>query len=1463
MRYNIPPLSLSRNVCILSLLFLLSLAGFQRAEAALPQLAPGERIQFFDDFNDNSNNWTNIGTGSGKGSIGTDPGGSGATVWCPSANADGASVTSVLTLPHAVDLANGPVSVYMRVRTDGTNIGGLGSFDFRFSEQSPDKSLGEQYIEPGSASMIEYTESSGTTGGTTGSTYTFSGTNFVDFRLVFTSTGPGTVSLQSYYYNTTTSSYTSLGTVSPAYITSGVFNTLWVYSRNGAGGGRAYFDSIMIAQGNRPGENYLFGDDFSAGLLPDWRFIDTGTAGEVWSPTTDDTSPMSYGVLTNKQPTTQAVVQWDPVTLSSTGDYMVLYMTVRTPSVNTSGSFQTSLLSTSSILDVNAFGSGTSYPLANANGYTCAQSYNSTSIDLQRVINNAPSDLSIQSGTSVVGDSKAHSLILKAMLTSSGGIQYSATVDSTTVTTTDTSPSTLTFDTLRIDGAGYPVNIDNVQVCTTRPTDLFSFSLPHSYVTSAGVFNSQNQLVRNLWKKEAFPPGNYTRSWGGVNDAGTPLTSGSYTVKVLYHNMNYVFDGVVGTTARNPYGCIYQSLDTFRNLVITNSGTGLISVGYGEGAPNILGFTNADPQSPFNGWPVVESVLYNRMATDGVNYYLANRSTGWDTWNNTYVVASPAFTGGTTGTLSGVTPVTHVIDLASEVILSGTPASPYVVDKPFTWLNQATGLAVQRSGTLLAVSHGGTDQRGNSLNEVRLFNKTSGVSSGTISGVAGAGELAFSPNGNLWVISGSAASVYCYSGLPGSPVITGTISGLSNPIAVAVSPTSDDVVLVADGGTSQQVKFYDHTGAPVGSPLGLAGGYQVNGPAAATNKFWFLNYRESGTAGSPGVPASGITESTFISFDPTDNSFWVGDEANERALHFGSDHTYKGQISMVSGGNYNLAVDPNNPGHVYSNNLEYDVDYTKTLTGGDPDTTLGGNGCWKLANNWNAMFPHFLDYGSFVNVTTLAANGRTYAQIEHNVAPLGRFVGELTSSGSVRLTSTNSLFATGNYHLYDNGDIRYATTTSGSTNPHLQTIYRQTLNSGAGINPTWSSGTAIGSLLYNTGTAGNKLDPCVQAGWSMGTNIPITSSNTIVCFQAGNSSYLSSGTTGYRMSDPDFHLGGVMLGGTNFLFESSPGYLENAPDGLGTFPEYPGYGAHDGIAVYATGRDIVYGYDGQYSNWGNQYMHYYDDGLFVGQFGVTHPQSRALDTTGAFVSAPGGGGNIADMLMVASSGTSYVYLCSEAGLGGIYRWRLDGTVNEISTTGTLNSSGVWSGTGNLGSALAWSGTNLVINPGFEAEASTYNLSGTAALNYPVIPAGWQVASGGNGVRAFYTAWMEVTGGTNTKLFAQSLPYHATIASSGTYHVTPFQILNPLASGTYRMTASVASSGSQSLARMYFKKVPLSGTFDQTANITASGTWTTVTIDPIVVTGDQGEIGFDVSGSPGQYIYIDNVVFSHY
>jgi hypothetical protein len=240
---------------------------------------------------------------------------------------------------------------------------------------------------------------------------------------------------------------------------------------------------------------------------------------------------------------------------------------------------------------------------------------------------------------------------------------------------------------------------------------------------------------------------------------------------------------------------------------------------------------------------------------------------------------------------------------------------------------------------------------------VYLLDKRTGAALNKFS-VTTPGRLNFSPDGSLWVISGY--NLICFTNVNSSPSAALTIPNFRYPLDVAVNPSNAGIILVADGGASQQIKAFDNTGNPLWT-YGLAGGYQSNGVPVATNKFWFYD----GEGGNE----------TFVCFAP-DGSFWVGDGGNNRTMHFSPTCAYIEQVMYQPHG-YMASVDQNNPSRVFNGFMEFSVDYTKPLSQS-----------WKLVNNWMVnvpavnLSPSDPGYYGLYEVTTFT-NGRTYALINN------------------------------------------------------------------------------------------------------------------------------------------------------------------------------------------------------------------------------------------------------------------------------------------------------------------------------------------------------------------------------------------------------------------------------------------------------------------------------------------------
>ena len=765
----------------------------------------------------------------------------------------------------------------------------------------------------------------------------------------------------------------------------------------------------------------------------------------------------------------------------------------------------------------------------------------------------------------------------------------------------------------------------------------FNFTLTRAGKTSAGVYDSSGKLVSTLWSDAYFnAAGAYSALWDNKDDYGATVPAGTYTIKVLAHNTNYVWEGVVGNTSDNTSGLSVHSCYKFTTaMAFTGTGAGdtkgFYSVGYSENSAPFYTFAGATPNQ------VAQRL---QGCTGGGNDY------DWDYASSDGAVvyfACPATQNQTTPLIGQTTNAGAVCAFNADGTIMSFTTGTVIKEQYHPFVNGIfvgtqpgiTGLAVQKgASTLLAVSVAAD-------NKVYLVHKTTGAAVGSFT-VAGAGALAFDSSDNLWVVTGTSVQKYTnINTAPNSPTLSTTITGFTLPQALAVSSATapqPNLLLVQDGGVAQQLKAYDSTGVAQWT-FGAAGGYATS-PSVTTGKFWFRDIRGS------------------IAFQP-DGSFWVVDYMNCRNLNYtlsstaGAPPTYQKQIAYIPGF-YTVSVDQNNPNRVFAATggkwFEFAVNY---------GIALGGtNGSWTLVKNWGYGVP--ADHKSFTleglrGVATLS-NGRTYGLARKATSNQSTF--ELPSTGNIRLTAAPN---TTSVLIYSDGTLRTATVAS-----NVVTFKKQTLT-GFDVNndPQWAAATTLA-----TAPAVANVNPSSGAD-SGGPRVSITSGNKLVFFD--NSPRLG------------MHLGGVNLSGstTSWMWETAPAidqglYLW----GDGSYETTAGINYYGGLHD-SRGANIVYQYKGE--NWqggeASQMMHFYEDGLFVGQFG-TSGKSFSKDSVAGFA------GNTLTCAMTVSGSNTYLYVNDESQHGGIHRWRLDGTstLAELSGSGALDSTVTLTGTAPAGSA---------------------------------------------------------------------------------------------------------------------------------------------------------------------------------
>jgi hypothetical protein len=684
------------------------------------------------------------------------------------------------------------------------------------------------------------------------------------------------------------------------------------------------------------------------------------------------------------------------------------------------------------------------------------------------------------------------------------------------------------------------------------------FNLNADYTTSAGVYKPDGTLVRTLFSNRRMAAGSNVVFWNGLDDNNQIAATDTYTIKMIAHNVQYIWENVVGNSSvPNSGESVHNGFEPMKAMAF-NGTAGFYTSGYNESHFELNRFETSNPNKLtkiFGPKTTISTDSITDIAADGSNLYGMNSSSVAVYSQGNHSLTRTINTGGGNS---------HV--------------------------------EVQRNGNLLFVSKKGQ-------NTIAIYDKNNGGQTGSIS-VNAPDDLSVTASGDLWVISGTSAIRYTVNSGGGN--VAQTISGFGNPIAIACSPT-DGSVLVADAST-WQVKAYNSSGSALWTH-GQSGGY-ANGPRVTPDKFYWAFIDQGRTH-----------IHTVLQFQP-DGTWWIGDTFLSRTLHFNMSRQLLNEI-VFQPHTYMASVDVNNGSRVFNRFTEYNVDYSKPPQQG-----------WTITNFWGFGLPSY-SYGfddGICSVITMS-NGKTFALSYDGGAGNTRVLVELTSTG-LRETAQRGF---GNYTRIQKDGSIYGQSGNGP-----QTYWKRAVSSFNGNGePQWGSQTTIATA--NVGNGFLSSDPLSE-------RFPLTTaSGTVVVNDP-------SRRTGY-------HLGGIKPGGNTWLWKAMP--TIGGHDGRGCADSWIEYG---GNYHMVSGRNIFAGFHGEFfqdAGQSGQFFHYFDNGLFVGQFG----QPMLF---GVVVNPPGGSGNCFAPSLVEVGNNVMLYHNDEPGRGS-HRWRAEGLsdIRELTATVTV------------------------------------------------------------------------------------------------------------------------------------------------------------------------------------------------
>lgn len=398
---------------------------------------------------------------------------------------------------------------------------------------------------------------------------------------------------------------------------------------------------------------------------------------------------------------------------------------------------------------------------------------------------------------------------------------------------------------------------------------------------SMHISDAQGRTVRWLLGDTPRHPGKNTELWNGLNNYGTPVPPGKYTVHWCYYNVK----SKLLAAANNPGTPPYNSSDNKGSWAgdygwptgITANATHIFLADIaGEASRTMIKVTpqgqrewGTDPVSDIGPQTI-------DMCTDGADVYVLSGNFDGD----------PCTTGGYVK-LSAETGYNEAIgDLHRSYVILTNPAA----NSGMGTTKNVSGIAVNADTVFVSSEQAG---------QIFCIDKQSGKQRSVIDKVDTPRGMSIGPDGRLYVVAGATVVSMKADGSERKTLV----QNLMDPKRIAVAKNGEFYVSVR--GFYQQVQRFAADGKLLNA-IGKRGGMSAPGP-------WVKEAmrRPLGVAIAPDGNIW-VTEETM---NPKRTSVWKADGA------FVTE--YIGPVPYSS----TVTMDPEDPEHVYSENTQFQIDY--------------------------------------------------------------------------------------------------------------------------------------------------------------------------------------------------------------------------------------------------------------------------------------------------------------------------------------------------------------------------------------------------------------------------------------------------------------------------------------------------------------------------------------------------------